>query len=123
MKHKFHCLPDCSWCCGGQIHFPQEVYEKHKFKRQREVLLEVEYPDKQTIQAFTLDGSCVFVSPQNKCVIYKDRPMVCRTFGELVQYPCPFVRPDGTPRPKEEVDELMKKLNITINFAREVYHI
>lgn len=49
----------------------------------------------------TDDLMCPFLQ-DDKCVVYNDRPKLCRKFGEHHDYPCIYVFQNGIERPIEE---------------------
>ena len=54
----------------------------------------------------TKDDLCVFLDRNTKqCVIYNDRPLLCRAYGVDERLPCPFLMPDGSRRPVEKIKD------------------
>ena len=111
MKSKFDCsqfVPKkCQAFCCGPVPIPTETYFKHEDKIQREVV----YAEMLSgaIMPHSKDKYCVFLSKELKCSIYEDRPSVCKSFGvtessSLIQ--CPFMKPSGRHRSKEEQKQL-----------------
>jgi len=50
--------------------------------------------DEEYTMPLTNDGMCPFLSRHDQvCVIYDDRPYVCRAFGEIPELQCPRVNP------------------------------
>ena len=94
----FPCRPNCGACCGV-VPIPAAVVSKNRDKFQRLVISE-ELIDGD-IFLFT-NGYCAFLDENKRCVIYEDRPEVCRFFGTSRKLPCEFIKPDGTKRTKRE---------------------
>jgi Fe-S-cluster containining protein len=102
---------DCSKCpergsCCGPVPFTKELLEKHRDKIKVEI--EKEFEQDKGIWIIPKDGlACVFLDRQTrKCLIYEDRPEVCRIFGEEI-LPCPYFKRSGNSRSKAS----MKKVN------------
>lgn len=103
----FECLKNCGQCCG-LVGIPEQVVKKSEHLKQREVteihLIEGE------IYAFTEDGLCVFLSKDNNCVIYDDRPDQCRQFGisQDILLQCPYIRPNGLKRNEAKTKRMQR---------------
>jgi len=54
-------------------------------------------------------GDCVFLK-NHRCVIYDNRPDVCRKFGVISQLKCPYLRPDGTKRCRQETRRIQREI-------------
>jgi Fe-S-cluster containining protein len=97
-----------AYCCTS---FPIEknLYVSQYFNRQRPVIREDEIDD-QFVLPITSDGYCCFLSSDYKCVIYEDRPTLCRDFGkgstDLMK--CPFMDSQGKDRSEVEKKRLLK---------------
>lgn len=96
------CPKKCQADCCGYVPMPKELWEKHKAKAQREYK-EVEWND-ETILPLTEDLNCPFLDKNYRCVIYNDRPWICKLFGtkEIKGLKCPYLKTDGSKRGKEE---------------------
>jgi len=77
------CPEGCGQCCGpvfpslAELRNIQDWCEIHH----------VEYKDFLRIQD---DGSCPYLGPDKKCVIYPVRPFLCRLLGVSLALPCPM---------------------------------
>jgi len=97
-----------AYCCTS---FPIEktLYVSHFFNRQRTVTRE-EKIDEQHVLPITDDGYCCFLSKDYHCVIYDERPELCREFGkgssDLMK--CPFMDAAGKDRPEADKHRLLK---------------
>ena len=77
-----------------ETRFPKEIWEKHKDKAQYPVDVAV-FGDEVGVTPSgkpTLD--CVFLSKVRKCLIYEDRPKICREYGSR-KCPCPYFTENG----------------------------
>jgi Fe-S-cluster containining protein len=101
----------CSWCCE---YFPMdpEFIESHRsfFKKpvKEEFFVHTPVGKKMIVATATSDRACVFLSEDNTCAVYEDRPDICQTFGQEWWGPmmCPNVAPDGRLRSSEESEAL-----------------
>jgi Fe-S-cluster containining protein len=52
----------------------------------------------------TEDLNCPFLDENYRCVIYSDRPWICKLFGtkEVKGLKCPYLKTDGSKRGREE---------------------
>jgi Fe-S-cluster containining protein len=74
----------CGKCCVAMA-MPASLIEKHRDKFQRPVL--EEHPSEIAPGVFSLsiiteNAICVFLTKDNLCAIYEDRPIVCKKFGQ-----------------------------------------
>lgn len=93
-----NCLK-CGHCCEP-FAMDDEFIEKFKLFFQRTPISMTRIPDLERTQLNTNDKKCVFLSPQNRCVVYKDRPEICRVYGtgKTENLQCARVSPDGNMR-------------------------
>jgi Fe-S-cluster containining protein len=98
----FECKEKCGSCCGI-VPIPIELSLKYAsiIETKKELIKEgVVTGDKKEIYFLTKDGRCVFLDKKKKCLIYDERPMVCRIYGVDLRLPCPYFHIDGTRRNK-----------------------
>jgi hypothetical protein len=89
--------PDGRGCCGIMI-FQKEFIEKFKDKMQGKPERTIEQGN--SITYIYQDCRCPFLDRINlKCVIYEDRPMICRIYGtgKDPRILCPYFKPNGNP--------------------------
>ena len=90
-------------CCGNTI-LPMELIEKNRDKFQVKSIKEskADFDEGPILFCETEDDKCVFLNRETiRCMIYKDRPDICKRFGldkndMLMQ--CPFLKPNGNIR-------------------------
>ena len=111
---EFHCRPNCGDCCA-MVTIHKNVWEKHKDKALKPVKELRELRD--SVLPITHDGYCVFLSDDKKCMIYSDRPQVCRDFGEKPLVPCPYFMEEHHVRVASA--QLRSQLNGQIRAIRE----
>ena len=114
---------DCSKCpegagCCGCIPIKKELFIKHIDKVQREIV-EMIPIGRDEVFPRTEDFKCVFLTNENKCAIYEDRPNVCRDFGtnpgNNPALMCPYFKPTGGKRRPAETKKLRKMVEYMIN--------
>jgi len=104
------CKPNCGECCGC-VPFTLELIEKHKDKFQREVLETLPAGDNEVV-VVSKSSFCVFLKEDDKsCVIYEDRPDVCKMYGKDPELPCPYVKQNGNPRSEAGVRQWQRKID------------
>lgn len=105
------CKENCGKCCGI---FPirEIVWKQNKNRVQRKVLKIGR--SKGNVVVITEDGCCCFLTKDNRCAIYDYRPRICRIYGESPNLPCPYYKPDGSPRTLEEFNQISKKIDENI---------
>lgn len=96
----------CGWCCET-IPIKTELVDKnrHLFQRPvKKIVIPGIFSGEYTIVYTDIKGGkCVFLTTDNVCAIYTDRPEVCRIFGlSGGEYECPNVAPDGRIRSHNE---------------------
>lgn len=77
---EFQCLPGCHDCCGPVVASAWELKRLPK-------------PDPvRRAACYTPEGlSCPQLGPDG-CMVYDERPLVCRLFGTVEKLPCPHGR-------------------------------
>lgn len=71
------CLEKCKAECCTIVPFNKDILQKHLNVRPIKEILEID--DK--ILILTETSACCFLGYNNKCSIYKDRPEICKMFG------------------------------------------
>ena len=108
---------DCSkcpdkGCCCGIFQMDKKLVEKHKDKFQVETEKIVE--DKNWIALLTKDLGCIFLNRKTKnCMIYEDRPEVCRLYGisKDPRLQCPYFKRSGARRSPGSQKKVEKKID------------
>lgn len=96
-------------CCGITI-MPLIFIEKHKDKFQVNGKIEISGNEAAVL---TDDMACIFLNRITKeCMIYEERPEVCKIFGTIDKLLCPYFKPNGNPwseARKKQIDREYKK--------------
>jgi Fe-S-cluster containining protein len=113
---------DCSKCvpkiCHGDcclyVPLPKELWEKFKHLAQQETQLftwddgTISFNNSvfgENVLPLTENMMCPFMDTKTfKCVIYEDRPLICRAFGISTEkgLQCYFMKPSGILRGKKD---------------------
>lgn len=113
----FTCVDGCGQCCGPVL-FTKEEWAKHSklLKQQIETDCIGDFVVPVTTKCPFLDDNC-------KCIIYEERPEVCRLFGFDERLPCPLFKPNGKKRSeasRKQVERMEgKKLDLFLAKARK----
>jgi Fe-S-cluster containining protein len=108
----FECLPDCGKCCGV---VPMDPGLLEKFReRQHRAIREVKVLSSGEVLARTWDGFCTFLSEDKRCLVYEERPYLCRVYGthRSRKLQCPFIKPSGNPRTEAATKQFLKAQSI-----------
>lgn len=118
------CPIECQAMCCGIISFPPEFVEKNKLLFQVKTDIKVVAAPPIGVKVQTPDGQCVFLDRETwKCVIYEDRPKICKEFGQSPKLLCPYFNMKGvlrTPRESKRVIGYMDRV-ITERVGRKHY--
>lgn len=118
----WNCREGCGECCGT-VPIEYTVYNNAMHADLRQVAC-IEYFDgitdgksgKKYVLARTQDGFCIFLHRETKrCVIYQDRPDVCRMYGRIPELLCPYIRLNGQMRSEKEIVKTHEKINTHID--------
>jgi Fe-S-cluster containining protein len=115
----FKCQENCSAaCCGNGTPLEKEVWERNKHKAVIQPIEVIEL--KGDVFPFAETGeSCIFLDRETKkCVIYDDRPEICRLFGTGIDrqgkpnilLECPYFKPNGNSRSEAKRKQLDRKV-------------
>jgi Fe-S-cluster containining protein len=117
VEKMFNCQNSCGACCGI-IPISKELAKKteHLAQVKPERVIETE----KGLHVITKDLLCVYLNRKNKkCMIYEERPQVCRDYGIIPALPCPYFRADGVRRDKIESTVIQLKINKQIDTILE----
>jgi Fe-S-cluster containining protein len=107
------CKEGCTECCGLVPISSLTVRlneDKMQVKPTKTHMIKGDYNGKgDTIFFETEDWRCVFLNrTTNLCVIYSQRPLVCRQFGRVPKLLCAYIDMTGKPRTPNEVFRVSK---------------
>jgi hypothetical protein len=106
----------CKAYCCGPVPIKKNIYEKNKHKCARPVIHE-RFVEDDMILPETGEKYCTFLSPSFTCLIYEDRPNVCKLFGKIPSplMQCPFMDTAGKKRSKPERARVEKEFSDALN--------
>jgi len=113
----WECRPDCGACCAFAA-IPEALWKRMQHLTVRRVLRTWTVKTKEgerVVFPRTEDGFCPFLSVEKRCVIYADRPDLCRLFGQVPEFECPYIFPDGSPVPEDQFNERWKAIQEQID--------
>lgn len=98
----------CDNDCCGIVLIPYSTYLKHKDK-----VLGIKIQVMEDDVVFdTPDCKCPFISKKNKsCMIYEDRPLVCRVYGLCDSLLCPYIKKNGRLRTPAGIRQTQRLIN------------
>jgi len=108
---KWVCKSACGECCGCVL-ISRSSWKKYQSRAAR--VDRVVECDKDILPV-TTDGMCCFLNDVRECSIYRDRPPICRIYGRSSKIPCPYIRPDGSPRSYHETLEIKERINCEVD--------
>lgn len=109
----WQCKAGCKGDCCGPVPIPRATFEKHKDKINNYTLVEFGnevLPDREG------RTQCLFLGDDYKCMIYEDRPEVCKMYGVSLELPCPYVKPNGRLRSEAQVRRWERKINHNVDY-------
>lgn len=106
------CKDNCGECCGN-VPIYSSIYARNYDKLQRKIVSIVRLSSREVFP-ITEDGKCPFLNSQMRCEIYPYRHWICRLYGNEV-LPCPYFKPDGSPRAPEEMKEIQDHINTYVD--------
>ena len=110
----WRCAPDCEAECCGNVPLPKTTAKRFEHLKQRPVKEIIEISETEIIP-FTDGMVCVFLTPENKCAIYKHRPKVCQDYGIRPDLECPYIKSNGNPRSLAQVKRVQRQINKMVN--------
>lgn len=121
----------CKADCCGIVTFKKSMVRKNIDKLQASIdEWKVVGND---VALLTKDIKCVFLTKNNNCAVYEDRPDVCRCFGsgkdwdgkEDVLMLCPHFKPNGntwSPAKKKQIQRIVdKRIDYAMAKAEKTY--
>ena len=110
---KFKCKENCGECCGI-IPIPKELAKRTEHLAQVKPKKVIE--NKGNLYIITEDIKCIYLNRETKkCMIYKDRPRICRLYGLIPVCPCPYFKINGERRGLTERKIIKAKIDATVD--------
>jgi len=112
----FKCKENCGECCGI-VPIPTNIWNKNKDKMKK--FIEHIHASESFVLPVTEDLKCCFLK-DNKCLIYEDRPDVCRRYGICDELPCPYLKPNGNAWNEGKAKQIRKKIDRDVDSAIKI---
>ena len=120
------CVPKkCQADCCIYVPLPKKVWKKYKHLVQQETIplnwddgiIRFDQEDSKNVLPLTENMRCPFLDKNYKCVIYENRPFICRIFGVSTArgLQCYYMKSDGTKRGKKDREKLCKENEANLN--------
>ena len=100
----------CQASCCGLVPFDRELFTGKLLLLQRE-FYKIEELGNNEVLPMTKDMKCVFLTKQNKCAIYEQRPTVCRDYGLIEDMPCPLIGSKGNIRSPAKAKRTQRQID------------
>jgi len=123
------CLKECKACCCSIAPIEEDIYLKNidKIVSQPSKVVTDQGcdPEDKQIKSFvfpiTDNGKCCFLDEDCKCVIYEERPSICKSFGDESHETlrCFWQDKDGVKRTRQERRYLQRKYDKTFDKLKE----
>jgi Fe-S-cluster containining protein len=103
------CLGTCKAVCCGIVPLEKKFTMKHQ--PVRKVIKELDLGDGNVILE-TEDYRCPYLGEDFKCSVYKDRPEICRLYGneKVITLTCQYQDKHGRIRPRPERREIERQI-------------
>lgn len=109
-------LPKCEALCCNVVPIEKEIWNLHKTEIVSPVIgihegtAIVEGKKIEIVLPLTSSGKCPFLTSENQCGIYDDRPSVCRKYGDESHkcLRCPFQDKNGRLRTRQEKRKIFR---------------
>jgi Fe-S-cluster containining protein len=107
------CKENCGECCGI-VPIPKELAKKteHLAQVKPKEVIEIE----GNLYILPEDMLCVYLNRKAKrCMIYNQRPEICKEYGESERLPCPHFKANGERRTFTERKLMQAKIDKDVN--------
>lgn len=112
---QYNCLKrKCSACCGP-VRIPRAIVEKHKALLPGDAVF-FDMENGNLVVTKKTWPQCGFLNENShSCLIYEDRPTICRDYGTTDDLPCPFLLPNGCKRSRQDARATQKRIDKEFN--------
>ena len=108
---EWKCIDGCKAECCGIVPIPKELAKKHEEKAQVKAV-EIMPFSNNDIVPMTEDAFCIFLNRNTrKCIIYDERPEVCRRYGLAEDLQCAYVDIRGKTRTPAKQRRTLRQIN------------
>jgi Fe-S-cluster containining protein len=108
---EWKCVEGCKAECCGIVPIPKELAKRHEQMAQAKAEEIVAWGENDVVP-LTEDAFCIFLDRDTKkCVIYKERPDVCRKYGLIEDLQCAYVDLRGKTRTSAKQRRMLRHIN------------
>jgi Fe-S-cluster containining protein len=117
---EWKCIEGCKAECCGIVPIPKELAKKHE-KMAQVKAMEIMPFGNNDIVPLTEDAFCIFLDRKTKkCVIYEERPEVCRRYGLAEDLPCAYIDLRGKTRTPAKQRRMLRHINKEVGKTIEI---
>jgi Fe-S-cluster containining protein len=117
---EWKCVEGCKAECCGIVPIPKELAKKHEEKAQVKAV-EIMPFSNSDIVPMTKDAFCIFLDRDTKkCVIYEERPDVCRKYGLIEDLQCQYIDVRGKTRTPAKQRRMLRHINREVGKTIEI---
>jgi len=114
---EFVCKQNCGECCGI-VPIPTNVWNKSKDKINKAI--KQVHVSESFVFPITEDLKCCFLGEDEKCLIYDERPEVCRKYGQCDELPCPYIKKNGHLWTEGKAKQIRKRIDREVDKAIKI---
>jgi Fe-S-cluster containining protein len=117
---EWKCTDGCRAECCGIVPIPKELAKKHEKMAQVKAVEIMPFSDNDIVP-MTEDAFCIFLDRDTKkCVIYEERPDVCRKYGLIEDLQCQYVDTRGKIRTPAKQRRTLRQINREVGKTIEI---
>ena len=114
---EFKCKENCGECCGI-VPIPTRVWNENKNKAKK--FIKQMHVSEVFVFPITEDLKCCFLNDNDRCLIYEDRPDVCKKYGQCDELPCPYLKKNGRAWTEGKAKQIRKKIDRDVDNAIKI---
>jgi Fe-S-cluster containining protein len=117
---EWKCTDGCKAECCGIVPIPKELAKKHEKMAQAKAE-EIMAWGENDVVPLTEDAFCIFLDRNTrKCVIYDERPDVCRRYGLAEDLQCQYIDVRGKTRTPAKQRRMLRHINREVGKTIEI---
>jgi len=108
---EWRCIEGCKSECCGIVPIPKKLAKKYEKMAQADAVKIMAWGENQIV-ILTNDKFCIFLDRNTrKCVIYSERPDVCKKYGLIEDLQCQYVDTRGKIRTPAKQRRMLRHIN------------
>lgn len=117
---EWKCVEGCKAECCGIVPIPKELAKKHEKMAQAKAEEIITWSENDIVP-LTGDAFCIFLDRNTKkCVIYEERPDVCRKYGLIEDLQCQYIDTRGKTRTPAKQRRMLRHINMEVGKTIEM---